>query len=142
MYYAVYPVFEGLSFRACSRTIRPFVKRTHKAIWDWYQDIGSDASFHRMFRLGCERVNIFAVDETGITIAGMQAFMFMAYESFEDRILGLHFAWNPSSISVEMFLRDLIKKYGKHPVWTDRADWYKLACESKKLKHHIYLHSS
>ncbi len=34
-----------------------------------------------------ERVKIFAVNETGITIAGMQAFLFIAYEPFEDRIL-------------------------------------------------------
>jgi putative transposase len=142
MYYAVYLVFEGLSFRACARAIKPFVKRTHKAVWDWYQDIGSDERFHRMFRLGRERVSIFAIDETGITIAGMQAFMFVAYEPFEDRILGLYFSWTANSISVEMFLNDLIKKYGRHPVWTDGADWYKLACNSMNLKHHVYLHGS
>jgi putative transposase len=106
------------------------------------QEIGSNTSFHRMFRLGRERVSIFAIDETGITIAGMQAFMFIAYEPFEDRILGLHFSWTANSISVEIFLKDLIKKYGKHPVWTDGADWYKLGCESMNLKHHIYLHGS
>ncbi len=142
MYYAVYLVFEGLSFRACARTIKPFVKRTHKAVWDWYQEIGSDESFHRLFRLGRERVSIFAIDETGITIAGMQAFMFIAYEPFEDRILGLHFSWTANSISVEMFLKDLIKKYGKHAVWTDGADWYSLACESMNMKHHVYMHGS
>jgi putative transposase len=142
MYYAVYLVFEGLSFRACSRVIRPFVRRTHKAIWDWYQDIGSDASFHRMFRLRRERVNIFAIDETGITIAGMQAFMFIAYEPFENRILGLHFSWTANSISVEGFLKNLVRRYGRHPVWTDGAEWYSLACESMNLKHHVYLHGS
>ena len=57
----------------------------------------------------------------------MQAFFFIAYEPFEDRILGLHIAWTPSSISAEMFPRDLMRKYGHHPVWTDGADWYKLA---------------
>lgn len=35
-----------------------------------------------------------------------------------------------------MFLKDLIKKYGRHPVWTDGADWYPPACESVDLKHH------
>lgn len=83
------------------------MNRTHKAIWDWYQEIGSDTEFHKLFRLGRERVKIFAVDETGITIAGMQAFLYMAYEPFQDRILGLHLAWNPNSISAELFLRDL-----------------------------------
>ncbi len=110
MYFAVYLVFEGLSFRATSRAIEPLVKRTHKAVWDWYQDIGSNKSFHRLFRLGRERVKIFAVDETAITIAGMSAFLFIAYEPFEDRILGLHFAWTANSISVEMFIQDPYQK--------------------------------
>lgn len=35
-----------------------------------------------MFRFGREHGKIFAVDETG-----MQAFLFIAYEQFEDRIL-------------------------------------------------------
>jgi putative transposase len=118
------------------------MKRSHKAVWDWYQDIGSDKSFHRLFRLGRERVKMFAVDETGITVAGMQAFLFIAYEPFEDRILGLHFAWTPNSISVGIFLEDLIKKYGRHPVWTDGAEWYSLACESMNLKHHVYEHGT
>jgi putative transposase len=142
IYYSIYLVFEGLSFRACSRAISPLIKRTHKAVWDWYQEIGSDRSFQRMFRLGRERVKIIAIDETGITIAGSQAFLFIAYEPFEDRILGLHLAWTPNSISVEMFLRDLIRKYGRHPIWTDGADWYSLACESMNLKHHVYMHGS
>lgn len=95
-----------------------------------------------LFRLGRERVKIFAIDETGITVAGSQAFLFIAYEPFEKRILGLYFAWNPNSLSVEIFLKDLLRKYGRHQVWTDGADWYSLACESLKLKHHVYMHGS
>ena len=142
VYYALYLVFEGLPFRACARAIEPFMMRTHKAVWYWYQDIGREESIHRLFRLGGERINIFAIDETGITIAGMQAFLFIAYEPFEDRILGLHFACTPNSISVEIFLEYLIKNYGRHPVWTDGADWYKLACESMNLKHRVYEHGT
>ena len=68
MYYAVYLVFEVLSFRTCSRAIAPFINRTHKAVWVLYQEIGSDNSFHKLFRLGRERVKIFAVDETGVIL--------------------------------------------------------------------------
>ncbi len=142
MYYAVYLVFEGLSFRACSRAIQPLIKRTHKAVWDWYQEIGEDKSFHKLFRLGRERVNIFAVDETGIIVAGNQAFLLIAFEPFEKRILGLHLAWTPSQLSVEIFLKDLVKKYGRHQVWSDGAQWYSAACESLHLRHHIYMHGS
>src|SRR5207245_9671913 len=106
MYYAVYLVFEGLSFRACARAIEPFVSRSHKSVWEWYQDIGSEGSFHRLFRLGRERVNVFAIDETGIRVGKLEAFLFVAYEPFEDRILGLYFELNPNSISVRLFLND------------------------------------
>ncbi len=140
--YFVFLVFEGLSFRACARTIGPFVKRTPKAIWDWSQDVGSNTKLHRLFRAGRRRVRIFTVAEIAITIAGLQVFLFIACEHFEDSILGLHLAWNPSSISVEIFLKGLVHKYGRHPVWTDGADWYKLACQSMNLKHHVYQHGS
>jgi transposase-like protein len=142
IYYAVYLVFEGLSFRASARAIEPFIKRSHKSVWEWCQEIGQDRSFHRLFRLGRERVNVFAVDETGIKIGKCEAFLFIAYEPFQDRILGLYFTWNPNSISVEIFLRDLCRKYGRHQVWTDGADWYSLACESMNLHHHVYTHYS
>ena len=142
MYYAIYLVFEGLSFRACSRAIEPFVKRSHVAVWQWCQEIGSYEKMHKLFRLGRERITIFAIDETGVKVAGEAAWLFVAYEPFANRILGLHFAWNTSSMHVETFLTDLIRKYGRHPVWTDDASWYKLACESMNLKHHVYMHGS
>ena len=139
MYYAIYLVFEGLSFRACSRAIEPFVNRSYVAVWQWCQKIGSYEKMHRLFRLGRERVKIFAIDETGVKIAGEDAWLFVAYEPFANRILGLYFAWNHNSISVEMFLQDLIRKYGRHQVWTDGAEWYSLACQSMDLKHHVYM---
>ncbi len=142
MYYAVYLVFEGLSFRACSRAIEPFVKRSHKSVWEWCQEIGQDRSFHRLFRLGRERVKVFAIDETVVKIGKLEAFLFLAYEPFEGRILGLYLAWNPNSIVVELFLKDLKKMYGRHPVWTDGAWYYALACQSLGWKHHVYEHGT
>src|SRR5579883_730045 len=84
---------------------------------------------------GWERIKIFAIDETGVKVAGEDAYLFVAYEPFVNRILGLYFAWNPSSLSVELFLKDLVRKYGRHPVWTDAGDWYPPACELMNLKH-------
>jgi len=77
-----------------------------------------------------------------VNVAGEQAYLFVAYEPFANRILGLYFAWSPSSISVELFLKDLIRKYCRHQVWTDGAEWYSFACESMNLKHHVYVHGS
>ncbi len=112
------------------------------AVWQWCQEIGSNERMHKMFRLGRERIKIFAIDETGVKVAGEDAYLFVAYEPFVNRILGLYFAWNPSSLSVELFLKDLVRKYGRHPVWTDAGDWYPPACELMNLKHHVYLHGS
>src|SRR5713226_7779171 len=106
MYYAIYLVFEGLSLRACSRAIEPFIKRSHIAVWNWMQELGSDQSFHKLFRLGRERVKIFAIDETEVRGSIESAFFFVAYEPFANRILGLYFAGNQNSISVGLFLRD------------------------------------
>ena len=106
------------------------------------QELGSAKKLSRLFRLARERVNVFAVDETGIRVGKLEAFLFVAYEPFEERILGLYLAWTPNSIAVGMFLKDLTRKYGKHPVWTDGADWYSLACKSMNLRHHIYHHGS
>ncbi len=142
IYYAVFVVFQGLSFEKCAKTIEPLIKRTPKAIWDWYQELGSDRSISKIFRLGRERVKIFAIDETEITIAGAKAYLFLAYEPFEERILGLYLTWQPNSIVVEMFLKELRKMYGKHPVWTDGAEYYALACQSLGWKHHTYQRGS
>lgn len=141
-YYAVYVVFQGLSFNECAKTIKPFIERTPKAIWDWYQELGSSRRVSKIFRLGRERVKIFAIDETEITIAGAKAYFFLAYEPFEDRILGLYLTWNPNSIVVEMFLKDLKRMYGKHQVWTDGAWYYEMACKSLGWKHHVYRRDS
>ena len=138
IYYAVFVVFQGLSFERCSKTIEPFIKRSPKAIWDWYQELGSDRSISKIFRLGRERVKIFAIDETEIIIAGRKAFFFLAYEPFEKRILGLYLTWQPNSIVVEMFLKDLKRMYGRHQVWTDGAWYYALGCQSLGWEHHVY----
>ncbi len=70
----------------------------------------------RLFRLGRERVKAFWMDETVIRVGNLDAFLFIAYEPFEDRILGLYFGRNPNSMFVELLLRDLVRKYGRHQV--------------------------
>ncbi len=83
-------------------------------------------------------MKVFAMDETGVSFAGEEAYLFVAYEPFVNRILGLYLAWTPNSVLIEMFLQDLVRKYGRHQVWTDGAESYALACHSIGLKHHIH----
>jgi putative transposase len=40
-------------------------------------------------------------------------------------------------VAEKQFLQNIIKKYGKHPVSSDRGTWYVPACKFLKLKHHI-----
>ncbi len=130
--------FRDCHSRSVRRLLEPFINRTPKAIWDWYQALGSDRSVHKLFRLGRERIKIFAIDETEITIGGAKAILFLAHEPFQRRILGLYLAWNANGIVVEMFLKELKKMYGKHIVWTDGADYYPLACQSLGWEHYVY----
>ena len=112
VFYSVYLVFLGLSFRGASDAIKPFIKRSHKSVWEWWQELGRHQGFQNMFRLHHERAKLFLMDETCVKIFGKQAYLFVLYEPFVDRILGLHFAWNANSIAVELFMKDMIKKYG------------------------------
>ena len=142
VYYAIYLVFEGLSFRGCARAIEPFTKRSHVAVWQWCQEMGSYRRMHKIFRLGRERVKIFAIDETGVNVAGAEAYLFVAYEPFVNRILGLYFAWNPSSISVEMFLRGSNQEVRPPSRLDGRCELVQLACATMSMKHHVYMHGA
>jgi hypothetical protein len=53
-----------------------FIHRSHKSVWEWTREIGSDRSFQRLFRLGRKKVKVFAMDETGIKVGSRDAFLF------------------------------------------------------------------
>ena len=38
----------------------------------------------------------------------------------------------------ERFIKNLVKRYGKHPVSTDGGMWYTQACKFLRLKHHLH----
>ncbi len=38
----------------------------------------------------------------------------------------------------EKFIRSLVEKYGRHPVYTDRGTWYPEVCNIIGLKHHLH----
>ncbi|MBS7634274.1 hypothetical protein KEJ34_02080 [Candidatus Bathyarchaeota archaeon] len=37
--YGVYLVFEGLGFRAASRALEAFTRRSHVSMWRWFQKL-------------------------------------------------------------------------------------------------------
>ncbi len=50
------------------------------------------------------------------------------------------FVWNANSTIGEVFLKDTIKKYGKHTLWPDSGMWYALECSSMNLEHRVHPH--
>ncbi|MEM2614906.1 MAG: DDE-type integrase/transposase/recombinase, partial [Nitrososphaerota archaeon] len=117
--YGLYLVALGLSFRCVSRVLKPFVDRSHVAVWGWVQRL---PGFRKFFKAKC-KVSLFLVDETAIVVRGLLAWVWVAYEPFSKRTLGFWLSWSRNSIQAEMFLRTLVEAYGKHPVWIDGAPW-------------------
>jgi putative transposase len=54
-------------------------------------------------------------------------------------MLGIYISEERNMLVAE-FIRSLVEKYGRHPVYTDGGTWYPEACNVLRLKH--YLHSS
>ncbi|MCL4436184.1 MAG: hypothetical protein M1503_10395 [Thaumarchaeota archaeon] len=54
------------------------------------------------------------------------------------RFLGLWFSWTRSSLTAELFLKEMVKRYGKHSVWSDGLSCYPEACVRLGLKHQVY----
>ena len=79
----------------------------------------------------------FIVDETQIKIGKDYFWIWVALESDNKTIVGIHLSLERNMLVAEQFLQNIIKKYGKHPVSSDGGTWYVPACKFLKLKHHI-----
>ncbi|MEM1769520.1 MAG: hypothetical protein QXG93_03430, partial [Nitrososphaerota archaeon] len=69
--YGLYLVALGLSFRCVSKVLKPFVDRSHVAVWSWVQRL---PGFRRFFRVRC-RVSMFLLDETAVLVKGLPAWI-------------------------------------------------------------------
>jgi hypothetical protein len=52
--------------------------------------------------------------------------------------LAFRISYNQSSLDAHMFLKELRRRYGRKPIWTDGAAWYPEACRWSRLEHHVY----
>jgi putative transposase len=43
-------------------------------------------------------------------------------------VLGIYISEERNMIVTEKFIRSLVKKYGRHPVYTDGGTWYDEVC--------------
>ena len=64
--------------------------------------------------------------------------IWVAIDNLTKVILGIRISFERTMLVAERFLKDLVKKYGKHKVSTDGGTWYPQACEFLKIQHHLH----
>jgi putative transposase len=133
--YSLYLYFLGLSLRNTSRALTIFKeeKRSYVSVWNWIQRFGSSQIYRR------KRISAFIVDETVIQIGNQHYWLWFCIEPIHRSVLGIYISKERNMLVAEKFIRTLVEKYGRHPVYTDGGTWYDEACNILKLKH--YLHS-
>jgi putative transposase len=134
VYYALHLYFSGLSLRKTSQHLSPYIKRGHVSIWNWIQHYNKPEKLFQRRR----KVSEFIIDETLIKVGDEFVFLWIAIEPIEKTILDLRISIERNMLIAENFIQSLVNQYGKHPVSTDGATWYPLACRFLKLKHHIH----
>ncbi|MEM1525300.1 MAG: DDE-type integrase/transposase/recombinase [Nitrososphaerales archaeon] len=72
-----------------------------------------------------------------VKVKGLEGWVWVAYEPYQHRFLALSFSLMRSILTAELFLKKLIRHYGKHTVYTDGALWYQKACKSLGLDHRL-----
>jgi putative transposase len=59
-----------------------------------------------------------------------KAWLWVAVEPIHKQILGVYVSRHRNMIIAELFLRSLIRIYGRHVVYSDGGTWYPEACIS------------
>ncbi|MBI2938051.1 MAG: IS6 family transposase [Thaumarchaeota archaeon] len=96
-------------------------------VWKWVQWCEP----HRVFDVG--RVQVFLVDETYVKIGASEAWVWVAVEPVHRYILGVYLSRHQNILVAELFLKSLVEKYGKHPVYSGEGTWYPEACRTLEL---------
>lgn len=130
--YGLYLYALGLSLRCVSLALDPFVKRSHVAVWTWVQ------RFRPITLFPTERVCAFLVDETYVKVGSFEAWVWAAIEPLHGMLLGVRLSRHQNILVAEAFLKGLVKRYGRHPVYTDGASWYPEACRALGLEHRLH----
>ena len=135
--YALYLYFLGLSLRNTSKALVIFKdeKRSYVSVWNWIQRFAEYPIYKR------KRVTAFIIDETVIQIGSQHFWLWIAIEPIHSSVLGIYISEERNMLVAEKFIRSLVEKYGRHPIYTDGGTWYHEACNVLKLMKH-YLHSS
>jgi len=135
MAYAVYLYYSNMSLRYAARSLRSVIVRSYTSIWRWVQRLGpilgsfgaDPRDVHRIF-----------VDETMVNAGGTSALIWIAFEPDLRAMLDFHVSWRGNSIDAYLFIRRLVHKYGRVPIYTDGAGWYADACRWAGVEHVVY----
>jgi len=121
----------GMSLRKIAMAISPFVSRSYNVVWRWEKKL---KGFRDTLASKCI-VSIYLVDDR-------KAWIIVAYEPLQRKLLGIWLTSEKKDHVIAFFLNELVKRFGKHPVYTDGALYYESACRILGLEHQVYTFGS
>ena len=133
--YGLYLYFNSRSFRLAAKSLAPIKKRSHVAVWKWVQKYADCAD---RFRTDRRLVRAIFVDETLLQIDGRDYWLWIAYEPAIDTCLAMHLSRERTVLVCYHFFKQLRRRYGRKPIFTDGARWYNEACRWLRLRHYVY----
>jgi putative transposase len=135
MKYGLYLYFNSRSFRLAAKSLYPIKKRSHVAVWKWVQKYADCAD---RFRTDRRLVRVIFVDETLLQIDGHDYWLWIAYEPALNTCLMMHLSRERTLFVCYQFFKQLQRRYGRKPIFTDGAPWYNEACRWLRLQHRVY----
>ena len=135
IYYALHLYFSGLSMRKASQRLSTFIKRNHVSIWNWIQRYRPMKIMQRN-----KRIAEYIIDETLIKAGHKYVWLWIiAIEPIDNTILGIRISIERNMLIAEqLFIKSLVKRYGKCNISTDGGTWYPQTCKFLRLKHHVH----
>ena len=106
------------------------------SIWKWVQKYSSLAD--RSSVINKRAVKKIFVDETLLQIDGQNYWLWAAYEPNLGTCLMTHLSRERTIFVCYQFLKQLLNRYGRKPIFTDGAQWYNEACRWLSLDHRVY----
>ncbi|HET6591114.1 MAG TPA: DDE-type integrase/transposase/recombinase [Candidatus Nitrosocosmicus sp.] len=78
-------------------------------------------------RIKNKRISEFIVDETLIKVGPKYIWLWVAIEPENRQILAVSVSKERNMFVAERFLSNVVRRYGKHPISTDKGNWYPMA---------------
>ena len=113
--YPLYLYFLDLSLRNTSKALvifRDEKKRNYVSVWNRIQRFASYQIYRR------RRVSAFIIDETVIQIGSQHFWLWLCIEPVHSFMLGIYSSGVKNILVAEKFIRSLVDKYGRDPVYT------------------------